>query len=92
MQDWVFRLGVIYIYISYVQKSTRKFSDGLDFSDLVSAEAAAASSHHRYHSYTYYIGITDHVNNNAHTYESTGKVLYPKYYKNSNDMLHTSKN
>ena len=67
-----------------VQKSTRNFSDGLDFSDKV----AAVLSGNTY----YYIGITDHVNNNAHTYESTGKVLYPKYYKNSNDILHTSKN
>ena len=62
-----------------VQKSIREFSDGLNFSDEVSVAVAAASLG----STLYYIGITDRVDNNAHTYESTGKVLYPMYYKYS---------
>ena len=56
-----------------VQKSTREFSNGLHFSNEVAAAVEAASLG----STLYYIGITDRVDNNAHTYESTGKVLYP---------------
>ena len=56
-----------------VEKSTREFLDGLNFSDEVSAAVAADSLG----STLYYIGITDRVDNNAYTYDSDGKVLYP---------------
>ena len=59
--------------LSEVQKSTREFSNGLNFSNEVAAKVEAANLG----STLYYIGITDRVDNNAHTYESTGKVLYP---------------
>ena len=50
-----------------VEKSTREFSDGLNFSIEVSAAVAAASLGSTY----YFIGITDRINDNDHYYEST---------------------